>query len=318
MIPHTTPPVYPGDVPASRFAAHVLQAVDLTARVAILGLPDDLGVRLNGGRPGAREGPRAFRAALARYGVAHPEGWAWPRVFDAGDVSIAPGHDERALLETHRRVEEATRAILDHGLFPVAIGGGHDLTLPFVRAVASWRRGHAKADDLAMVYFDAHLDVRETVGSGMPFRRLVEEGAVRELHAYGIGALANDREHARWFREHGGVTHDLDGPFTLPATTPATRPFAASIDLDVLDASHAPGVSAINPAGWSVREVERVAVELGRSPRVRCFDLMELNPEFDEHGRTARVAAHVFLAFLRGFAQRPEEPRPTPVRGGVR
>ncbi|MEO1129082.1 MAG: hypothetical protein AAFX05_05155, partial [Planctomycetota bacterium] len=38
------------------------------AHVALLGLPDDLGVRLNGGRPGAAAGPTAFRAALARAG----------------------------------------------------------------------------------------------------------------------------------------------------------------------------------------------------------------------------------------------------------
>jgi arginase family enzyme len=32
---------------------------------------------------------------------------------------------------------------------------------------------------------------------------------------------------------------------------------------------------------------------------------MELNPEFDAEGRTARLAAHMFLTFLRGLAERP-------------
>jgi hypothetical protein len=77
-FPHTTPGVWPDGIDPGRFAAHVHQALPAACRVAMIGLADDLGVRLNGGRPGAREGPRAFRAALARYGVAHPDGWEWP------------------------------------------------------------------------------------------------------------------------------------------------------------------------------------------------------------------------------------------------
>ena len=44
---------------------------------------------------------------------------------------------------------------------------------------------------------------------------------------------------------------------------------------------------------------------LARSPHIRCFDIMELNPAFDPDGRTARLAAHLFLSFLRDFAKRP-------------
>jgi len=77
-----------------------------------------------------------------------------------------------------------------------------------------------------------------------------------------------------------------------------------SFDLDVLDAAHAPGVSAPNPAGWSTREAERAVLACGADARVRCFDLMELCPTHDEGDRTARVAAHLFLAFLAGFAAR--------------
>ena len=43
----------------------------------------------------------------------------------------------------------------------------------------------------------------------------------------------------------------------------------------------------------------------GRDPRVVCFDLMELCPAHDVGGRTARVACHLFLSFLRGMSERP-------------
>ncbi len=288
-VPHTRPGRWPKAISPARFAATIRRGSPAGCAVALLGLPDDTGVRLNGGRPGAAAGPTAFRAALARYGVADPAGNPWPVVCDAGDV--VPG---RSLDATHARVTEAATALLDAGLLPVAVGGGHDLTFPFVRAVA------ARHPRLAGIYFDAHLDVRETAGSGMPFRRLVEDCGVAALHLHGFRPMVNSRAHYAWFRSHGGVTYPAGGRVGLPRG----RNFFASFDLDVLDAPHAPGVSALNPAGWSVREAETWVRACGADPRVRCFDLMELNPRHDADNRTARVAAHLFLTFLSGFVER--------------
>jgi formiminoglutamase len=258
-----------------------------------VGLADDLGVKLNGGRVGAREGPTALRAALANYGVAEPYGWEWPGVFDAGDVVPAEGDDEAALRETHRRVTEATSALLEMGLFPIGIGGGHDLTFPFVRAVA---KRHKK---LAGVYFDAHLDVREEAGSGMPFRRLIEECGVGPLEVHGLDPFANSRRHWEWFVAHGGTV--MEDFVDEPA---ADSDRFVSFDMDVLSSSEAPGVSAVNPSGWSVSNAAYWVSQLASDPRTRCFDIMELNPALDVDGRTARVAAFLLLEFLSGFAER--------------
>lgn len=263
----------------------------------MLGLADDLGVRLNSGRPGAKDGPRAFRAALAKYGVSEPSGWDWPGVFDAGDITPAEGETHAALEETHRRVTEATTALLDLGLFPIGIGGGHDLTFPFVRAVASRQRLKAG------VYFDAHLDVRETLGSGMPFRGLVEHCRIAHLEVHGLDPFANSSEHTSWFLAHGG---EIAEDWMTPSDHRAKGLTFASFDLDVLDAAHAPGVSAMNPCGWNPSQAVEWMDALGRARHIACFDIMELNPAHDEHGRTARLAAHLFLNFIRAFADRPD------------
>lgn len=288
-IPHTTPGRWPRALSSTRFAATIARGSPAGCAVALLGLPDDRGVKLNHGRPGAAGGPTAFRAALARYGAAEPAAGAWPRVFDAGDVATGA-----TLAQTHARVTAAAAALLDAGLLPVAVGGGHDLTFPFVRAVAErWPCPTG-------VYFDAHLDVRETPGSGMPFRRLIEDCGVPALHLHGFRPMVNTRAHLDWFKAHGGRVY----PDGAKVALPRARDLFASFDLDVLDAAQAPGVSAANPAGWSAREAEGWARACGADARVRCFDLMELNPRFDPDGRTARVAAHLFLAFLAGIGAR--------------
>ena len=289
MIPHSCAPQWPDQIASSRFASGIKRDIPDGCAIALLGLPDDEGVRLNHGRPGAAQGPNAFRAALARLGAIDAASGAWPSVFDAGDV--IPG---ATLEETHARITEATRALLGRGLFPIAIGGGHDLTFPFVRAVAE------KWPAPTGLYFDAHLDVRETRGSGMPFRKLVQECGVPALHLHGFRPFVNTAAHLDWFRSHGGVIHPEGSKIALPEGDS----IFVSIDLDVLDVAHAPGVSATNPVGWTVRELDGWAYACGADPRVRCFDLMELNPAFDRDGQTARAAAHLFLAFLAGFASR--------------
>ncbi len=289
LTPNTSAPPWPGDAAAGRFASTIRTDSPEGCVIALLGLPDDTGVRMNNGRTGAAGGPKAFRAALARYGAAGSAAGPLPRVFDAGDIMPTGSLDK-----THERVTETTAALLDRGLFPVAIGGGHDLTFPFVRAIA------AKWPKPVGIYFDAHLDVRETAGSGMPFRRLVEDCGVGALHLHGFRPLVNSHEHLEWYRTHGGRTHLDGGKVALPKA----KNLFVSFDLDVLDAAHAPGVSAPNPAGWSVVQAESWVHACGADPRVRCFDLMELNPAQDPDGRTARVAAHLFLTFLQGFALR--------------
>jgi arginase family enzyme len=71
------------------------------------------------------------------------------------------------------------------------------------------------------------------------------------------------------------------GPAVVRETV-RERPLYVSIDLDVLDASVAPGHSLPEPGGLSYRELRAL-----------------LNPALDPSGMTARVAAWIATHFLR-------------------
>lgn len=289
QLPHLTTHKWCPNIPKTKFASLIRSDPD-GCNIALIGLPDDTGVALNNGRPGAKDGPAAFRAALAGMGVSKPAEWDWPTVFDAGNVDVIPGN----IHATHDRVTEAVESILDLNLFPIAIGGGHDLTFPFVRAVAN------KFGPMNGVYFDPHLDVRETDGSGMPFRKLIETNAANSLRIHGFDPMSNSREHVEWFQAHGG---------RIDTTSRSTDPWPkvdtfVSLDLDTFDASFAPGVSALNPCGTNPTAMSQWIQSAGSNPDVRCFDIMELSPPNDHCNRTARLAALMFLTFLRGFSER--------------
>ncbi len=298
-VPHTESFEWP-NAPAGRFVSSIRTGDPIGCAIGLIGVPDDTGVRMNRGRIGAAQGPSAFRAALGRYGSAKPAGIAWPGVFDAGDVE--PGG---SLEETHERVTEAAGALLDAGLLPVMIGGGHDLTFPFVRALAG-----RLSEPLHGVYFDAHLDVRAETGSGMPFRALVERCGVGGLTVHGLDRFANSTEHVRWFEGHGGrgATLPAGGEHFGPDDHWPSGDLFVSFDLDVIDQAYAPGVSAMNPSGWDPGTACAWVRAAGRCERVLCFDIMELSPPHDspagEGGRTVRLAARLFLEFLAGFSER--------------
>ena len=310
-IVHTTAASWPASRPG-RLAENVRLESPEGCRVALLGLPDDTGVRLNFGRPGASEGPGAFRTALAKLGTTFDglqqrdlTGLAF---FDAGDVEPAPGADEAALLATHARVEAAALELHERGLVVVGIGGGHDLSLPTLTALSKHVGGAVGG-----INVDAHLDVRERVGSGMPFRRLIE-GQLLEPRAFvelGLGRFANDRTDFEWLSGRGAelilvntVLRDGVQAESLLGRATQTGAGFLSIDLDGIDGALAPGVSAPSPLGLRLEHAEELAEAAGAHPAIQHFDLMELCPAHDVAGRTARVAAHLFLCFMAGFERR--------------
>jgi formimidoylglutamase len=310
-VPHT----HPGaeyEAKPGRLGARLRRASLDGCRCALLGLPDDLGVQLNGGRIGAKLGPSQFRSALARYGVAWDglRGRALePGIFDAGDVEPAPGEDAAALLETHRRVLEATSYLHEQGLVPICIGGGHDLSLPSISALS--RRGE---QSLGGINLDAHLDVRARVGSGMPFRQLIETGCLdpRRFAEVGLGRFSNDAADLSWIGGQGAtliyaesiLEQGLDVSRLL-ALACSRGPAFLSIDLDGLDQSVAPGVSAPNPLGVRLYDAARLAEAAGAHPLIQHFDLMEFCPRFDLDDRTARSAVLLLLHFMAGLSERP-------------
>jgi formiminoglutamase len=311
-FPHVISSRWP-TVKSDRFAATIQRDSLEDCQLALLGLPDDTGIQLNHGRPGAAEGPTAFRNALANYGTTWDGQYSKLldiKVFDAGDVEPVPGGNEAALFATHDRIEQTVTALHRMGLLPVCVGGGHDLTLPAVTALAK----HI-GSPVGGINVDAHLDVRTRVGSGMSYRRLIESRHLDPRHfaEVGIGRFVNDKADLDWLSKQGGTVIFADTIIDngLHVDSPVKSTFNnspasfLSIDLDSFDSSAAPGVSALNPCGLSVRHAAAVAEMAGAHPNVRHFDLMELSPRHDPSGRTARVAAMLFLYFVAGFANRP-------------
>jgi formiminoglutamase len=167
-----------------------------------------------------------------------------------------------------------------------------------------------------MLHIDAHLDVRDTLGSGMPFRVIAQSLAPLSMAVLGLNPMVNTREHAEYFTARApgvllgseqGLARWLDG-------LPADCVLCCSFDVDCLDASCAPGVSARNPVGLSVAQAASILRTIASDARLACLDFMELCPPRDnpawtsdasEPGITARAVAHLLLVVLYELARVP-------------
>lgn len=198
---------------------------------------------------------------------------------DRGDLQLFEQPQDDALISA--AVSDSIAA----GAVPLVLGGDHAITHAVVRAV------HAAHGPLTILHFDAHPDLYADFGGNprshaSPFARIMEAGLARRLVQVGIRTM---NRHCREQAERFGVEVVPIADFTPGRVPPLEGPLYISLDLDGIDPSEAPGVSHPEPGGLTTREV--LAVLRRQSARVVGADLVEYNPRFDQHERTAILAA---------------------------
>jgi agmatinase len=275
--------------------------------VAVLGVPFDSGVTY---RPGARFGPIAVRNASRLLRAYHPgldvEPFGVQQVADAGDVACNPFDIAEAIAS----IEEGASSALESAGRLLTIGGDHTIALPLLRVMA---RRHGP---VALVHFDAHLDTWDTYFGapythGTPFRRAWEEGLLREEHAIHVGIrgpiyaredLADDERFGfaivpAMELESSGIA----GVAGRIRDRIGDVPTYVSIDIDVLDPSHAPGTGTPEAGGLTSRELLGILRALAGANLVGA-DIVEVSPPYDHVELTAIAASHAAYELIALFA----------------
>ena len=282
------------------------------ADVAVLGVPYDNSAA---NRPGCRFGPRAMRSQAFTSGYHHlslgVDITEWLSVVDAGDVHCPHGMTDIS----HTNARLAARRIAQAVPFTVFLGGDHSITWPTASAVAEtygW-------GEIGLIHFDAHADAATHLDGNLashatPMRHLLESGALKEGHFEQIGLRGywpppEDFEFVasqggRWFLMEDVRDSGIDAVLDLVIDRMVANCAAVylSVDIDVLDPSHAPGTGTPEPGGMSPIEllhaVRRIALE---TPLV-ALDVMEVSPPFDHADVTVNNAHRVVFETLAALA----------------
>lgn len=270
----------------------------------LVGFCSDEGVRRNGGRVGAAAGPEALRSALANMA------WHGTRaIYDAGDVVCHDGQLEVAQVALGNQVAD----ILNAGHRPLIMGGGHEVAWGTWQGIAESAKHAQRA---GIINVDAHFDLRQSsqATSGTSFAQIQRDCVDRQMPfnylCLGVSALANT---AALFEtaKQTGTKWLLDEQFVMwnrPVVDTVLNAFLDSVDavylticLDAFPASDAPGVSAPAARGIEIAMAEWLIDLVCRREQLLVAEIAELNPQFDQDHRTAKLAARL-LARCAGAA----------------
>ncbi|MBQ4226536.1 MAG: agmatinase [Oscillospiraceae bacterium] len=244
-------------------------------------------------RPGTRFGCSAIRHesfGIETYSPYLDRDLADVKVFDSGDIELCFGSPEAALED----IEKRTAQILSDDKLPVMLGGEHLVTLGAVRAAAR------KYDDLHIIQFDAHADLRDDylgqkLSHACVMRRCYELVGERHIHQFGI--RSGERTEFEFAAAHT-VMHRL-GFKGLDETISSLggKKVYLTIDLDVLDPSELPGTGTPEAGGASFLQLHDALNDLS------CLDIIgadinELSPHYDQSGRSTALACKLLRELL--------------------
>jgi len=270
--------------------------------IGIFGVPTDLGLS---NRTGARHGPAAVREGsrlIRRFNQSTGRSpFDEVNVADLGDVGAHPYDLEQTL----GRTAEFVKRLREHGVKPFAVGGDHVVPLPVLRGLFEGR-------PLGMLQFDSHPDTYDEfygmkVNHATPFRRAAEEGLIdpRRVVQLGLRGTQFSPDDASGSRALGFtvITYDEFEEMGREKTIARVRevlgdePAYITFDVDGLDPKEAPGTSALEPGGLSMRDSQVILRGL-HGLEVVGGDVCEVTPQLDPAGITAVNAANLMFEIV--------------------
>lgn len=289
-----------------------LKAFDGKLGFGILGFESDQGIELNKGRYGASMGPFAIRKELAKLPCQFNKD---VKIFDCGNVTSK----YTSLAQAQSALAEAVEKILSLNLFPILLGGGHEIAFGHYKGLSSYLDSKEKKN-LGIVSFDAHFDLRpydkEKGGtSGTMFRQIAdlceEKNTKYNYFVLGIQKHSNteslfktaDRLGVHYILAKDIINSDINKiQKKLDKYLKSLDEVYITICSDVLSTAYAPGVSAPQPLGLDPEKILLLIKHVLKSKKTLSFDIAEVSPRFDHDNITANMASILVYSVVTSLA----------------
>lgn len=245
-------------------------------------------------RPGTRFAPSAIRNesfGIETYSPYQDKDMTDYCYFDSGDLELPFGSTNRVIADIAMRADK----ILSDGKIPFMIGGEHLVTLGSVMAVSE------KYEELYIVHFDAHADLRDDyLGQKLSHACVIRRchDIVGDGHISQFGIRSGDREEFRFADEHTYMNKfDLNGLEECIAQLKGKNVYL-TVDLDVLDPSVFPGTGTPEAGGVTFDELRRALTLVCEELNIVGCDVNELSPQYDQSGVSTAVACKIIREML--------------------
>ena len=274
------------------------------SKIALLGYAVDAGVISNGGRNGAKDGPDSIRKMLGPLANHINEKTL---VYDYGNIVVEDDNSDAAQL----LMCDTICSFLQENHLPVILGGGHDAAFPHFLGIQKYLE--TTGQTVGIINFDAHFDLRSLIDgkghSGSPFLQIANQFSNSFNYlVLGIQKASNPKtlfETASSLNcnfieiEQFNIAHWDLVKNSITNFIASVDKVYVSIDLDGFSSAYAPGVSAPSPIGFTPEIVWKSLDVIIQSNKLLCFDIVELNPTFDQDNATARLGARCLEYIVR-------------------
>ncbi len=256
-----------------------------TSKIVMLGLPFDGTVSY---RPGSRFAPEQIRLAswgLEEYSPYFDKHLEDVNFHDAGDLEFPLGNTYKTLDVIERNVED----IYCDGKKVFGIGGEHLVTLPEIKAISKFY------DNLAIIHFDAHTDLREEyLGEEMSHSAVIRHctNIIGPQNLKQVGIRSGMKEEFEFMKIHNTLAEKFEDLDILK-----NKKIFVTVDLDVLDPSVMSGTGTPEAGGLSFKELIDWFKYL-KDFEVIGADVVELAPDYDTSGVSTAVATKVIRELL--------------------
>jgi formiminoglutamase len=265
----------------------------------------------------ASETPDAIRRAwkyFSTYNLDFDEDLAELNVLDLGDVR----QHVTDIAKCHENIQEAMVSFQSNHphVMPVVIGGDHSITAMLIKG---WKQVHQN-ERIGILQLDTHFDLRDLAdngpSNGTPIRNLIESGEIvgEDVFNIGLHGFFNAKSLKEYADSVGlnyitmrqarktGIENTIKQ--ALESLSSKVDTIYLTVDMDVLDISHGPGVPASTPGGMQRDELFEAVYLAGKYPKVKAMDLVCIDSYKDIGEITIKTAVHTILSFLVGYKQR--------------
>ncbi|MCH8536519.1 MAG: formimidoylglutamase [Alkalimonas sp.] len=296
-------------------------------KVALLGIPEDIGPRANLGLGGADQGWSAFLSVwlnLQANAFSQPIG----PVLLAGHVECADLQQQASKLdvsqpeqlqqlralcnELDQQVEAVMAQLFQAGFYVIVIGGGHNNAYPLIKALAT-----ATEQAVHCANLDPHSDFRPLEGrhSGNGFSYAWQQQLLANYFVLGLHELKNSQASLTQLQQAGAEFVSLQALFTrqqiswqealdrcIDFVADSTGAIGIELDTDSIELMPA---SAFTSTGLSVHQATQYVYQLALLPRSRYLHLAEAAPARHPAGQDAGMqhCGQVLAALCDAFMQ---------------
>jgi formiminoglutamase len=273
------------------------------AKYVLLGIPEDIGVRANYGRPGAASAWQCAIKSIAN--IQHNRFCKGSQIIVLGQINVAEEMrdvenldfndiDDRSKLsqlveKIDKEVSHIIFNIVKAGKTPIIIGGGHNNAYGNIKGSAL-----AKGKPINAINFDAHSDFRILEGrhSGNGFSYAYEEGFLKKYFIFGLHEnytsksvldIIKKLEDRVRYNTYDSVNIRKEKEFNkemiLALEFIKNDSFGIEIDLDAI-----PNIasSAMTISGFSVEELRQFVSFFGQHKNATYLHICEGAPDLDD------------------------------------